>query len=93
MNNNPITQAFKELRKLGYTAYQGIRYNEAFILSGLCDKLVFYYEHERKKLRENGTVYIKWQGDPKIIMDVLERNGIKNEWNGKKKSAIKIKIS
>ena len=42
MIKNPITPAFKELRKLGYEAHQGVRINEARILSMLCDKLVFY---------------------------------------------------
>mgnify|MGYP000861604820 FL=1 len=92
MIKNPITPAFKELRKLGYEAHQGVRINEARILSMLCDKLVFYYEHERKNLKENGTAFIKFIGDPRIIIEVLERNAIKTEWNGNNDSAIKITI-
>jgi hypothetical protein len=54
--------------------------------------LVFYYEHERKNLKENGTAFIKFIGDPRIIIEVLERNAIKTEWNGNNDSAIKITI-
>lgn len=92
MIKNSITQAFKELRKLGYAAHQGVSINEARVLAMLYDKLVFYYEHERKDIKKNGTAFIKFIGDPRIIIEVLERNAIKTEWNGSDDSAIKITI-
>jgi hypothetical protein len=92
MTNNLITQAFKELRKLGYEAHQSVSINEARILAMFHDKFVFYYKHERKNLRERGIVFIKFIGDPRIIIEVLERNGIKTEWNGNNGKAIKIQL-
>jgi hypothetical protein len=96
-----VTEAFKELRKKGYFA----RMNHlccqscgwAYMSDEQSEKAVFYHRQdhdtawdEENNLEERYGLYLAWAGDGKEITEVLEKHGLKVEWNGSDNTRIKV---
>ena len=89
--------AFQALRKAGYFARmnfwccQNCGWNA--IPEERLDKVVFYHNQDNESLKEDGTCYVCWDGDPKEIINIFQENNIRTEWNGNRNSRILIDIN
>ena len=96
MDKSKLTKAFSELRKMGYVAKQNFWCCQRCAWEALTDeeaeKAVFYHEQDNKDLKENGTCNLAWNGDGKLIVEILEKNGVKVDWNGTDNSRIGIEL-
>lgn len=81
-----ITEAFKELRKLGYFARQNFWCCQGCGWSAVpenkSDKVVFYHKQDTDDLKGKGRCHLAWSGDGHEICQVLNRHGITTEWEG-----------
>jgi hypothetical protein len=81
-----ITEAFKELRKLGYFARQNFWCCQscawAAVPENKSDKVVFYHKQDTEGLKGRGRCHLAWSGDGHEICRVLNRHGITTEWEG-----------
>lgn len=97
IDKSRITEAFRELRKLGYFARQN------FLCCSSCawyevpeeksEKVVFYHSQDNDNLKSEGKCYIAWAGDGTEIVSVLNKHGVKTIWNGSKDTRIQIDIN
>lgn len=91
-----ISDAFKELKSAGYFV------KENMSCCSFCgwievpgeriDKTVFYTEQGRKSLERLGYCYLSWEGNGNEIEAVLNKHGIKTEWDGEDTSMIRVKL-
>jgi hypothetical protein len=92
-----LTQAFRQLRKLGYFAKQNLSCcttcSWAEIPEEKAKKVVFYHNQDNSQLRSTGECYLGWAGDGKEIVKVLEDNGVKVTWDGRHTTRILININ
>lgn len=97
MNKANLNNAFKALRKAGYTAKQNFMCCQGCAWSAMSDKeaekAVFYHRQDSADLKESGTCYLAWSGDGKEIVKILEENGVKVDWEGDKNKRIGIDIN
>lgn len=82
-----VNKAFKDLRKLGYFAKQNLGDCQscgwAEVPEG-SEKVVFYHDQDSDSWNKDGTLnnklYLAWAGEGFEIVEVLEKNGLKIEW-------------
>jgi hypothetical protein len=96
MDRTSITKAFKELRKKGYFAQQN------FLCCGTCavnaipdeyyNRFVYYHAQDYDCLKETGETHIGWAGDGLEICEVLNKYGLKTEWDFSERTRIKITL-
>lgn len=91
-----ITKAFRELRKLGYTAKQNFWCCQTCGWAALTDeqanKAVFYHHQDYDVLKKYGYTFLCWSGDGNEIVSILQKHGIKTNWDGSKNKRIGITI-
>ncbi len=97
IDKSRITEAFKELRKLGYFARQN------FLCCQSCawyavpeeksEKVVFYHSQDNDSLMRKGKCHLAWSGNGTEIVSVLNKNGVKTEWDGNSNTRILIDIN
>lgn len=91
-----IKTAFAELRSLGYVARENFQCCQSCGWSALskkeAKKAVFYHKQDGDDLINDGSCHLAWAGNGKEIISVLQKHGIKVEWNGKKDTRILITI-
>jgi hypothetical protein len=96
MNKSKITDAFKELRKLGYFARQNFQCCQtcawAAVPNEKGERAVFYHNQDNSELRSTGECHLAWSGDGKEIVSVLNKHGIQIEWDGSSNKRIKIRL-
>ena len=96
MDKSKLTKAFKELRKQGYFARQNFWCCQSCAWADMtdeqADKAVFYHAQDNDNLKENGSCHLAWSGDGKLIVDILEKNGIEVDWDGSDNKRIGIKL-
>jgi len=89
-----LTKAFKALRKAGYFAEQNFWCCQSCgwnaIPEDVIERVVFYHRQDAEALESKGECYVSWDGDVDEIIDILEENGIKTEWDGNISTRIKI---
>ena len=94
MNKSKITEAFKELRKLGYFARQNFMCCQTCAWGGVPDekgeKAVFYHQQDNQSLMQYGECHLAWAGDGNEIVGVLNKHGIKTSWDGTSSTRIKM---
>jgi hypothetical protein len=54
------------------------------------EKVVFFHNQEEDDLKENGSCYLAWAGDPAVIMGAFGFVGILTQWDGDKDRKIRI---
>lgn len=90
-----ITEAFKDLRKLGYFARQNYKCCQtcgwAAIPEDKGEKAVFYHSQDNTQLLETGSTHLAWAGDGDEICRVLNKHDIATIWNGSDATRIEIK--
>ncbi len=81
-----ITEAFKDLRKLGYFARQNFECCQTCGWSRVPEnkqnRAVFYHNQDNNSLRTEGKCHLAWEGDGNEIVGVLNKHGIRTEWDG-----------
>jgi len=89
-----LSEAFKELRKLGYFARQNFWCCQNCAWHAMSDeeaKKAVFWHRQGNKDKENGKPFhLYWSGDANEIIGVLNKHGVKTEWEGKKEKAIKV---
>ena len=89
---NDLTQAFKELRKLGYFARQNFMCCQscawASVPDGKEEKVVFYHRQDNTDVKYSNSVYLAWNGNGAEIVEVLSKF-FKVEWDGSEYTRIK----
>lgn len=89
-----ISNAFRELRRLGYFARQNFMCCQtcgwAEVPEDKADKAVFYHHQDKERLDREGKLYLNWSGDGNLIKSVFEKCGLKVEWNGTDSTRIKV---
>jgi hypothetical protein len=92
-----LTNAFKELRKLGYFARQNFWCCQscagAAVPADKVKKVVFYHNQDNHDLRSTGECCLAWNGDAEEICKVLNKNGVKTTWDGESDHRIEININ
>lgn len=96
MKKKKLKVAFEALQSAGYFAKQNFQCCSscgwAAISKKEAKKAVFYHMQDNDDLKEKGYCYLTWSGKGSEIVEILNDNGIKTEWNGNKKTRIKILI-
>ena len=96
MSKSKITEAFNELRKLGYFARQNFTCCQtcgwAAVPSEKGNKAVFYHNQDNDSLKRSGECHLAWSGDGNEIVSVLNRHGIQTDWDGSNQKRIRIKL-
>jgi hypothetical protein len=90
-----ITEAFKELRKLGYFARQNFWCCQSCAWAAVPDgkdKVVFYHQQDKERLQKTGECHLAWSGDGQEICQVLNRHGITTEWDGTEHKRILMRV-
>lgn len=89
-----LTVAFRELRKLGYFARQNFLCCQTCAWADVPDdkanKAVFYHRQDADDLEKRGRCYLAWSGDGNEIVSVLQKHGLKTEWDGKETTRILV---
>jgi hypothetical protein len=97
VDKGKITNAFKELRKLGYFARQNFLCCQTCAWYAVPDekaeKAVFYHNQDNSRLINEGSCNLAWAGDGNEIVSVLNKHGIKTEWDGSDSKRIVIDIN
>ena len=97
IDKSRITEAFKELRKLGYFARQNFLCCQSCAWSEVpnekSEKVVFYHNQDNDNLKSEGKCHLAWSGDGNEIVSVLNKHGVKTEWDGSSNTRIKIDIN
>ena len=92
-----ITEAFKELRKLGYFARQNFLCCQTCAWHGVPDekgeRAVFYHNQDNESLKSDGKCHLAWSGNGTEIVSVLNKHGVKTEWDGSSNKRILIDIN
>jgi hypothetical protein len=88
-----INKAFRALRKAGYVAHQNWQCCQSCGCAALpdgCKKYVFYHSQDADNLRKRGSVHLAWDGDGTEIATILQKNGLKVNWNGSRDKRMEI---
>lgn len=89
-----LTNAFKELRKLGYFARQNWKCCQtcgwAEVPDDRSDRAVFYHAQDKATLDKQDYCYLAWDGDGQEIVAVLEKHNLIVNWNGSENTRIKV---
>ncbi len=89
-----LTKAFVALQKAGYYARENHQCcgscGWTAIPNDKLDNVVFYHKQDAEALEKYGNCYLSWNGDPDEIIDILNSNGIRTEWNGDEFERIRI---
>jgi len=97
MNKSNLTEAFKELRKIGYFARQNFQCCQTCAWAEVPDekgeRAVFYHNQDNSELRSTGECHLAWSGNGNEIVSVLNKHGVKTEWDGSENKRIKININ
>ena len=97
IDKSRITKAFSELRKLGYFARQNFLCCQscawAEVPENKSEKVVFYHNQDNDNLKSEGKCHLAWSGDGNEIVSVLNKHGVKTEWDGSSNTRIKIDIN
>ena len=92
-----LTQAFRKLRKIGYTAKRNFWCCSSCAWSSLSEadgkKVVFLHKQDEADWRKNGKAYVAWAGDGAEIFDVFKSCGLIPVWDGDIHTRILIHIS
>lgn len=92
-----LNKAFRALRKKGYFAKQNFWCCQSCAWSAMSDeegkKAVFYHQQDNDNLKENGTCHLAWAGNGKEIVEILNANGVKTEWEESSNKRIKIDLN
>lgn len=87
-----LTQAFKELRKLGYFARQNFMCCQSCAWSQVPeekeDKVVFYHRQDTPDVNY-GSVYLAWNGNGNEIVEIMSKY-FKVEWDGSESTRIRV---
>lgn len=97
-NKKLVNKAFRELRKLGYVAYQNFWCCSNCAWSALNDeeakKAVFYHSQDNDTMLKMGKLWLSWSGDGEEICKVLRDCGLKSvEWDGSENKRILIDLN
>lgn len=91
-----IVAAFIELQQLGYFAKANFWCCQSCALYAIPDeqeKYVYYHEQDAKSMIERGgELLLAWGGNGDEICAVLNKHGLKTEWNGSEDMRIKVYI-
>ena len=97
IDKSRITKAFSELRKLGYFARQNFLCCQSCawyeVPKDKSEKVVFYHNQDNDNLKSEGKCHLAWAGDGNEIVSVLNKHGVKTEWDGSSNTRIKIDIN
>jgi hypothetical protein len=89
-----ITNAFKDLRRLGYFARQNFLCCQscgwAAVPEDKEDKVVFFHNQDYQDKVEGRPFYLAWNGDGKQICSVLRMHGVEVEWSGDSNQRIRV---
>ena len=87
-----LTQAFKELRKLGYFARQNFMCCQSCAWSSVPeekeDKVVFYHRQDTPDVMY-GSVYLAWSGNGNEIVEIMSKY-FNVEWDGSTSTRIRV---
>ena len=87
-----LTQAFKELRKLGYFARQNFMCCQSCAWSAVPeekeDKVVFYHRQDTPDVKY-GSVYLAWSGNGNEIVEIMSKY-FNVEWDGSESTRIRV---
>jgi hypothetical protein len=96
MNKSNLTEAFKELRKIGYFARQNFTCCQTCAWAEVPDekgeRAVFYHNQDNSQLMSTGECHLAWAGDGNEIVSVLNKHGVQTDWDGSGNKRIRIKI-
>ena len=56
------------------------------------DKYVFYRQQDARELWETGETHLSWQGDARVICDILRANGLQVEHDGDERHRILMRL-
>ena len=97
MKRENLTNAFAELRNLGYFAKENHTCCQTCGWSEVPDEkddmAVFYHNQDADDLEESGECHLSWSGDGKLITDILTKHDIKVDWDFDSNTRIKININ
>jgi len=97
IDKSRITEAFRELRKLGYFARQNFLCCQSCawyeVPKEKAEKVVFYHNQDNDRLKSEGKCHLAWAGDGNEIVSVLNKHGVKTEWDGSSNTRIVIDIN
>jgi hypothetical protein len=97
IDKSRITEAFRELRKLGYFARQNYLCCQSCAWSAIpeekSEKVVFYHAQDNDRLKSSGKCHLGWSGDGNEIVSVLNKHGVKTIWDGLGGTRIQIDIN
>jgi hypothetical protein len=97
-NINPkLVGAFNELTLMGYTALHNHACCNscgwAEIDDAKAEKAVFYHRQNTQDLQEKNSCHLSWSGNGEEIVSVLQKHGIKTEWDGNENKKIFIDLN
>ena len=92
-----LRKAFEELNSMGWFARMNFECCQTCGWAA-ADKtgkenVVFFHSQSNEQLEEEGWCYLRWQGDVKTLLAVLDRYGITTHWNGGENTAILIDVT
>lgn len=89
-----LTQAFKDLRKLGYFARQNFQCCQSCGWSAVPDdkaeRAVFYHGQDKQRIDKDREVYLAWAGNGEEIVNVIKATGLNVEWEGTSGRRIRV---
>lgn len=97
MKRENLTNAFAELRNVGYfakenhTCCQTCGWAEVPDEKG--DTAVFYHNQDADDLEESGVCHLAWSGDGELIKNILLKNDIVVNWDNASGKRIQIDIN
>lgn len=93
--SNPLTPAFRALRKLGYFARQDFLCCQSCAWHAVpedkSEKVVFYHHQDKQSMMQTGDCYLAWSGNGEEICYTLRSFGFVVEWDGSSNQRIVIK--
>lgn len=94
IKNANLDKAFEELNSIGYFAKRNWECCRTCgwyaVPDENKDNAVFMHEQDEEFLDENGTGYLAWSGNGKVIVGILEKNGVSTDWDGDEDTRIRI---
>lgn len=89
-----LTQAFKDLRKLGYFARQNHKCCQscgwASVPDDKAERAVFYHAQDKQRMVADREVYLAWAGNGEEIVNVIKATGLNVEWEGTSGRRIRV---
>jgi hypothetical protein len=96
VHTQPITEAFKELRKAGYFARKNFWCCQTCAWADVPDDkgkhAVFYHHQDNDRLEKTGRTMLAWSGNAKFICEVLTRHGLNVKHDGSENTRIEIAL-